>query len=263
LDPDWIQIGSVGAGAGPSPSPTTKPMQEPQRRRLVGALRAPRPWRQPIQSALSIADQGSPAATGVAAKPRTRPTLLVRANCRCAAEKAVNNWHNLHGRQNRMLTRGTLGWSGDFRCTADTMVTLNSTLLPWLLRELSTDDDDMIAFIDSLPDADERDAQALLDALGAPPTEAAIDRTRADYQTSRQLLHPKDALRILSLSRASFYALLKRGTFPAPLAIDDAWIGWPRDILLEWADASERQRVAEAPHGGYAPFERYPRRTNS
>jgi predicted DNA-binding transcriptional regulator AlpA len=129
-------------------------------------------------------------------------------------------------------------------------------LLRWLLRELSTDDEDMIALVSSLPDSDDDDGQALLDELAALRTEAAIRPMRAEYQDGKQLLGPRDALRMLRISRASFYALLKRGTFPVPLQINDNWTGWPRDLLLEWAHASERQRVAEVSHG-YAPFERY------
>jgi len=133
------------------------------------------------------------------------------------------------------------------------------TLLAWLLRELSTDEEDMIGLIASLPEGDEDDQEALSLALGAPQQEAAGFMTRADYQSGEQLLRPKEALRMLNVPRASFYALLKRGTFPAPLAIDDAWKGWPRDMLLEWADGHQRQRVAEMPRDGYAPFERYGR----
>ena len=129
-------------------------------------------------------------------------------------------------------------------------------LLRWLLRELSTDDEDMIALVASLADSDDDDAQALLDELAAQRTEAATRPLRADYQDGKQLLGPRDALRVLKMPRASFYALLKRGTFPAPVQINDNWTGWPRDLLLEWADASERRRVEDVPHG-YAPFERY------
>jgi predicted DNA-binding transcriptional regulator AlpA len=138
------------------------------------------------------------------------------------------------------------------------MLTLSPRLglLRWLLRELSTDDEDMIALVASLPDSDDDDGQALLDELAAPRAEAAIRPLRAEYRGGKQLLGPRDALRVLGIPRASFYALLKRGTFPAPIQANDSWTGWPRDLLLEWTDASERQRVAEVPHG-YTPFERY------
>jgi predicted DNA-binding transcriptional regulator AlpA len=138
------------------------------------------------------------------------------------------------------------------------MVTLSPRLelLRWLLRELSTDDEDMIALVASLPDADDDDAQALLDELAAPRTVAAARPLRADYQDGRQLLGPRTALRVLKISRASFYGLLKRGTFPAPIQINDDWTGWPRDLLHEWADTSVSQTIAEVPQG-YAPFERY------
>ena len=129
-------------------------------------------------------------------------------------------------------------------------------LLRWLLRELSTDHEDMIAFVTTLPDADDDDAQALLDELSAQQTEPTIGPLRADYQNGKQLLLPPEALRVLSISRASFYALVKRGTFPAPILIGELWRGWPRDLLLEWADTSERHKVAKAPRSGYAPFER-------
>jgi predicted DNA-binding transcriptional regulator AlpA len=138
------------------------------------------------------------------------------------------------------------------------MVTLSPRLelLRWSLRELSTDDEDMIALVASLPDADDDDAQALLDELAAPRIVAATRPLRADFQDGKQLLGPRDALRVLRISRASFYALLNRGTFPAPLQINDNWTGWPRGLLLEWVDASVSQTAADVPHG-YAPFERY------
>jgi predicted DNA-binding transcriptional regulator AlpA len=129
-------------------------------------------------------------------------------------------------------------------------------LLRWLLRELSTDSEDMIAFVASLRDGDDDDKQALLEELASAQSKVEIAPLRADYQDGKQLLGPKEALRILSISRAGFYALLKRGTFPAPILINDNWTGWPRDVLLEWADASERRKVAEVPQRGYAPFER-------
>jgi predicted DNA-binding transcriptional regulator AlpA len=129
-------------------------------------------------------------------------------------------------------------------------------LLRWLLRELSTDDEDMIAFVASLPNADDDDRQALLEELAIPQTEATPTPLRAEYQDGRQLVPSTDARRILNIPRATFYALLKRGTFPGPTLVDGKWVGWPRDILLQWADASERKRMADAPHSGYAPFER-------
>jgi predicted DNA-binding transcriptional regulator AlpA len=135
-------------------------------------------------------------------------------------------------------------------------VTLQRTLLRWLLRELSTDHEDMIAFIRGL-DADDDDAQALLEELAAPPAESATGPLRAEYQDGTQLLRPTEALRALNLSRASFYALVKRGTFPAPILCNDHWRGWPRNLLLEWADESVRPALSERACSGYAPFERY------
>ena len=41
-------------------------------------------------------------------------------------------------------------------------------LLRWSLRELSTDDEDMIAFVPSLTDANDDDLQALLEELATP-----------------------------------------------------------------------------------------------
>ena len=133
---------------------------------------------------------------------------------------------------------------------------MRRTLLRWLLRELSTDDEDMIGLIRALPGADDEDAQALLEELAAPRVEASVAPIRAEYQHGSQLLAPLDASRTLSISRSSFYALIKRGTFPPPVQIDDVWIGWPRDLLLEWADTCEPARVATSPQSGYAPFER-------
>lgn len=135
-------------------------------------------------------------------------------------------------------------------------------LLRWLLRELSTDLEDMIALVRDLPESDDEDAQALLEELSNPRPEATVGPLLADYQGDRQLLGPRDAMRLLSIPRATFYALVKRGTFPAAMQVDDAWAGWPRGLLLEWADTSQRQRVASVTSIGYAPFERYhaPRR---
>ncbi len=129
-------------------------------------------------------------------------------------------------------------------------------LLRWLLRELSTDDEDMIAFVANLPDADDDDLQALLEELVTQQTEPQPAPLRAEYQTDKQFVPPTDARRIIDISRATFYALLKRGTFPGPMLLNGNWVGWPRDILLQWAGASERKRMADAPHDGYAPFER-------
>jgi len=131
-----------------------------------------------------------------------------------------------------------------------------SGLLRWLLRELSTDDEDMMAFVSSLPDADDDDLQALLEELAFPRAEGAPAPLRADYQNDKQLLPPTEARRVLNVPRNTFYALLKRGTFPAPMLVDGKWVGWPREILLQWGDTSERERMADAPHDGYAPFER-------
>jgi len=125
------------------------------------------------------------------------------------------------------------------------------------LRELSTDAEDMIAFVRGLPESDDDDAQALLEELSTARPDAAIGPLRADYQRDRQLLGPRDTLRMLGIPRPTFYALIKRGTFPAPLAVDDNWTGWPRDMLVGWADASEGKKLANVASMGYAPFERY------
>jgi hypothetical protein len=77
-------------------------------------------------------------------------------------------------------------------------------LLRWLVRELSSDDEDMIAFIANLPDADDDDAQALLEELATQPTEAPSGPLRSQYQTGSQLVRPRDAIRILDTSRATF-----------------------------------------------------------
>jgi predicted DNA-binding transcriptional regulator AlpA len=129
-------------------------------------------------------------------------------------------------------------------------------LLRWLLRGLSTDDEDMIAFVRSLSDGDEDDAQLLLEALAIQPTEAAVGPLEADYQHESQLLDPAATMRLLDLPRATFYALVKRGTFPRPVAIDDVWKGWPRGVVIEWADPDVRKRFSTASPSGYAPFER-------
>lgn len=142
--------------------------------------------------------------------------------------------------------------------TSDTELARRS-LLRWLLRELSTDDEDMIAFVRSLDDSDEDDAQALLEALAVPAAEgSSTGPLEADYQRESQLLDPAAAMRLLDLPRATFYALVKRATFPRPVAIDDAWRGWPRGLLVEWADPAVRKRLSVTSTPGYAPFERSP-----
>jgi predicted DNA-binding transcriptional regulator AlpA len=135
-------------------------------------------------------------------------------------------------------------------------VTSRRGLLRWLLRELSTDDEDMIAFVGAMPDSDEEDAQVLLEELASLRPERTVGPLEADYQSERQVLAPADAVRLLDVSRATFYSLLKRGTFPMPLQVDDAWRGWPRGLILEWADPAQRQRLSTASLAGYAPFER-------
>ena len=129
-------------------------------------------------------------------------------------------------------------------------------LLRWLLRALSTDDEDMIALVRSLGDGDEDDAQLLLEALAIPLAAGTLGPLEADYQHENQLLDPAATMRLLDLSRATFYALVKRGTFPRPIAIDDAWKGWPRGLVVEWADPAVRKRLSITSPSGYAPFER-------
>ena len=53
-------------------------------------------------------------------------------------------------------------------------------LFRWLQRELSTDDEDMIAFVAGFPDSDDDDAQALLEELAALQIEATRVR-RASF----------------------------------------------------------------------------------
>jgi hypothetical protein len=77
-------------------------------------------------------------------------------------------------------------------------------LLRWLLRELSTDDEDMIAFVASLSDADDDDLQALLEEFAAPKAEATPAPLPAEYQNDKQLIPPTDARRILNIPRATF-----------------------------------------------------------
>jgi len=129
-------------------------------------------------------------------------------------------------------------------------------LLRWLLRELSTDDEDMIALVRSLGEGDEDDAQLLLEALAIPPAAGALGPLEADYQHENQLLDPAATMRLLDLSRAAFYGLVKRGTFPRPVAIDDVCKGWPRGLVVEWADPAVRKRLSITSPSGYAPFER-------
>ena len=129
-------------------------------------------------------------------------------------------------------------------------------LLSWLLCELSTDEADLIAFFESLTGSDDDDAQAFHAALAHTRPDSFKGPLRAAYQDGKQLLAPREALRTLNIPRSSFYELTKRGTFPRPVTIDDRWIGWPRDFVLEWAETVERRRSASCPHSGYAPFER-------
>ena len=129
-------------------------------------------------------------------------------------------------------------------------------LLRWLLRELSTDNEDMIAFAASLPDPDDDDLQALAEELATPRAEPRPAPLRSEYRNEKQLVSPTDARHILNIPRATFFALIKRGNFPVPMLVNDNWVGWPRDLLLQWTDASERERIGDPPHSGYAPFER-------
>jgi predicted DNA-binding transcriptional regulator AlpA len=129
-------------------------------------------------------------------------------------------------------------------------------LLRWLLRELSTDAEDMIALVDDMPESDDDDAQALLEELVSVRPEKTLGPIQVEYRDGKQLLGPADAAQMLNLTRATFYAVVKRETFPRPVSIDDDWLGWPRDLILEWADRSASDRLATSDHAGYAPFER-------
>jgi predicted DNA-binding transcriptional regulator AlpA len=129
-------------------------------------------------------------------------------------------------------------------------------LLRWLLLELSTDNEDMIALVRNLSESDDDDAQALLEELVSERPEIVHGPVQVAYQDGRQLIGPADAARMLNLPRAIFYGLIKRGTFPKPVMFDDVWVGWPRDVILEWADGSPRERLAIRNDTGYAPFER-------
>jgi predicted DNA-binding transcriptional regulator AlpA len=128
-------------------------------------------------------------------------------------------------------------------------------LLSWLLCELSTDEADLVAFFASLSGSDD-DAQAFHQALAHTRPDSFKGPLRAIYQDGKQLLAPREVLRALNIPRAFLYGLVERGTFPRPVTVDDQWIGWPRDLVLEWAETLERQRSASCPHSGYAPFER-------
>ena len=130
-------------------------------------------------------------------------------------------------------------------------------LLRWLLRELSTDEDDMIALAGSIADSDDDDAQALLDELAIVRAASSAAPLESVYQHANQLLGPMEAVKAINIPRASFYALVKRGAFPAPVCLDDKWVGWPRDLVLDWADDSARKRLATSAHPGFAPFERF------
>lgn len=129
-------------------------------------------------------------------------------------------------------------------------------LLRWLLRELSTDTEDMIALVDDLPESDDDDAQSLLEELVSDQPTKDPGPVQVAYRDGRQLLGPAQAVQTLNLTRATFYALVKRGTFPTPVSIEDEWLGWPRDLILEWADRSVRERLATRDDAGYVPFER-------
>lgn len=147
-------------------------------------------------------------------------------------------------------------WAVRASLGTDMSLARNLGLLRWSLRELSTDDEDMIALVAALPEADDDDLQALTEELTRLRTSASPAPLRAEYKDNKQLVRLADARRILNVPRATFYSLLKRGTFPGPTVVDGKRVGWPREVLLEWADMSERERLAAAPHRGYAPFER-------
>jgi len=129
-------------------------------------------------------------------------------------------------------------------------------MLRWLLRELSTDVADMMAFATSLGECDDEDAQALLEELLVERMVAPVGPLQTVYKSETQVIRPHDVVLTLDIPRASFYALVKRGAFPAPISLDDTWLGWPRDVVLDWADESARERLGNCSRPGYAPFER-------
>jgi predicted DNA-binding transcriptional regulator AlpA len=138
----------------------------------------------------------------------------------------------------------------------DAMLQSPRQLLRWLLRELSTDDEDMIALVRAAGESDDDDAQALVEELASSLRITGRGPLRVVYRDGRQLIGPADAARMLDLTRVTFYELVKRGSFPKPISINDSWLGWPRGLILEWADESARARAASSDDEGYAPFER-------
>jgi hypothetical protein len=89
-------------------------------------------------------------------------------------------------------------------------------LLRWSLRELSTDDEDMIAFVASLPDPNDDDLQALLEELAIPKAEATPAPLRAEYQNDKQLIPLADARRVLNIPRATSMHCSSAAHSPAP-----------------------------------------------
>lgn len=123
-------------------------------------------------------------------------------------------------------------------------MTVQQDLLRTLFRELSSDDGDMTALLDSLPDAHADDHQAFIAELTQPKFKIPRIRTKAVFHTSDRVMGPAETLRALGVPRTTFYMAVRDGGFPRPLFLDHGRIGWPSHVVEAWA---QTHRCAPAP----------------
>jgi predicted DNA-binding transcriptional regulator AlpA len=118
-------------------------------------------------------------------------------------------------------------------------MTIKQDLLRALFRELSSDDDDMMALLDSLPDAEPDDRQAFIAELTQPKIRIPRIRTKAVFHSSDRVMGPAEALRALGVPRTTFYMAIRDGGFPRPMFLDHGRIGWPSHIIEAWAQTHQ------------------------
>lgn len=114
-------------------------------------------------------------------------------------------------------------------------MTVHHDLLRALFRGLSSDDDDMMALFDSLPDVTDADRQAFIAELTQPKATLPRIRTKTVYHSKNRVLGPAETLRILAVPRNSFYLSVRGGGFPRPMVLNHGRIGWPAHVIEAWA----------------------------
>ncbi|CDQ11529.1 conserved protein of unknown function [Acidithiobacillus ferrivorans] len=55
-----------------------------------------------------------------------------------------------------------------------------------------------------------------------------------------RILRPKEAARVLGVSRTTFWRIAKAVDFPKKICIGARAVGWSRDDLLAWMEARKR-----------------------